>query len=274
MKTIIVIYDNSNEALHAAAIALKIAGKVGASLLIANESKITDRVTTSGLVMAGDNDEVTFADSPATGVAAYLASLTENQNKVDISEIEIADFSTDDLAKFIIKNNTWMMVKASKEFDSDDLHINVQHVLNRVMCPLLLVPAKAQLKDFEQLVYIADLRYCRVAVVRYLAELAKPYHASVHVDHLSAKGLPHMEENYAVEYFDDTVKYNVKYQDIHFHNIKERDIQKAVDVMINSMHIDLLAIVNHRFHFEEILGRNIPHVLPAHITIPLLIFPY
>jgi len=45
-------------------------------------------------------------------------------------------------------------------------------------------------------------------------------------------------------------------------------------VMINGMHNDVLVMVNHRFHFEEIIGRYITEELPENITIPLLIFPY
>jgi len=274
MKSIIVIYDNSSEALHATAMAMIIAEKVGASLLIANVSRTKKTVMTDSQILAGDIDEPGFIDGPTPGINGPVALLTAKHSNVDVNEINIEDFTTDDLAKFIIKNNTWMMVMASKEFDTDDPHINIQHVLNRVMCPLLLVPAKSQLKDLERMVYMADLRYCRLPVVRFLAELAKPYNAEVYVDHLSANGLPDIEENYASRYFADTIKCNVKHEELHFHNIKERDVKKAMDVMINGMHIDLLAIVNHRFHFEEILGRYIPDVLPAHITIPLLIFPY
>ncbi|HZY39612.1 MAG TPA: hypothetical protein VFE53_23310, partial [Mucilaginibacter sp.] len=96
----------------------------------------------------------------------------------------------------------------------------------------------------------------------------------LYIDHLSAKGLPHMDEGYALNFFNDEFKNNVGYDKLFFNNIKERDINKAVDVMINGMHIDMLALVNHRFHFEQILGRMIPDHLPDQITIPILIFPY
>jgi len=147
-------------------------------------------------------------------------------------------------------------------------------VLNRVMCPLLLVPEKFRIRDFEKIVYMVDLRFCRLPVVRYLADLAKPYRAKLYIDHLSAKNLPDIEQNYAVRYFNDEVRANVNYDHLFFNNIRERDIQKAADIMINGKQVDLLAMVHHRFHFEEILGRYIPQILPENITVPLLIFPY
>ena len=83
-----------------------------------------------------------------------------------------------------------------------------------------------------------------------------------------------MEESYALEVFNAEIAAKVNYDQMLFNNIKERDLGKAVDIMISGMHSDLIAMVNHRFHFEEILGRYVTHALPSNITVPLLIFPY
>lgn len=83
-----------------------------------------------------------------------------------------------------------------------------------------------------------------------------------------------MAEKYALEVFGEAVGPKVNYNHLFFNNVKEKDVIKAVDVMINVMCNDVLVVVNHRFHFEEILGRYIPGTLPPHVTVPLLIFPY
>jgi hypothetical protein len=279
MKTIIVINDNSAEAVHAAKMALVIAEKVNANLLIANESKILAGITVDTYVASGDGTTVPQSNEPLTSVVEELITFESPSSgfRPEIMDMDISDFSIEDLAKLIIKTNIWMIVKGAREFGNysiGDLHINMQYVLNRVMSPLLLVPSKFKIKDFERLIYLADLRYCRLQVVRYLVELAKPFGASVEIEHLSAKKLPHMEQSYATRFFDEEFKSKISYDRLFFDNIRERDIYKAVDVMIKGMHIDLLAVVNHRFHFEEILGPYIPQVLPEQITIPLLIFPY
>lgn len=279
MKTIIVINDNSAEALHAAVLALDIAEKVGANLLITNEVKDKELITKAGTILFGHQDESTDPIAEASDLPGHLKLLYDaNADFIpEINDMDISDFREEDLTRFVISNNIWMIVAGARELSEQhtaDLHINIQSVLNHVRCPLLLVPEKSNWKGFEQIVYIADLRYCRLHAVRYLAELAQPYEANVLVDHLSAKGLPHMEENYALKMFNEEIAAKVNYDRIFFNNIKERDLIKAVDVMINGMHSDLLVMVNHRFHFEEILGRYITHTLPANITIPLLIFPY
>jgi len=111
-------------------------------------------------------------------------------------------------------------------------------------------------------------------VVRYVAEFAKSWHAPVAIAHISANGLPDMAEAYAVSVFSEEICPNINYDRLLFNNIREKDLAKAVDVLINGMHNDLLVLVNHRFHFKELVGYYIAPSLPLHITVPLLIFPY
>ena len=154
-----------------------------------------------------------------------------------------------------------------------DSHLNAQGVLNRVRCPLLLIPETARKNDFERITYVADLRYCRLQVVKYLVDVAAAYNALLQIANIAAKGMPEMEGNYAMNLFNEIIGTNIHYDNLALNNISERDLKKAIDVMVNTMHTDLLVLVNHRFHFEEIFGRYLPDVLPREINIPLLIFP-
>ena len=124
------------------------------------------------------------------------------------------------------------------------------------------------------MVYIADLRYCALQIVRFLAGVAREHKAALSIAHISAKGLPDISEKYALDLFSEAVSAKVNYDHMFFNNIKEKDLAKAVDVLINGMHNDILVLANHRFHFEEIVGRYITETLPIHISIPLLVFPY
>jgi nucleotide-binding universal stress UspA family protein len=279
MKTIIVINDHSAEARHAAKLALNIARKQHADLILANVTKFNERIPVKTYVLANGNLEINVAKEFETGTLELLESISNSGNdfKPNLLEIDTSDFSANALAQLIIKGNIQLIVKGANqiaETNTEKLHINIQAVLNRVQCPLLLVPDKYELKDFERMVYMTDLRYCQLPVVRYLAQLAKLYQASLLVAHLSSAGLTNMEQHYAKKVFKDVISCNVNYDHLFFNNVEERNIHNAVDVMINGMRTDLLALVNHQFHLEEILGGCIPHALPGNITIPLLIFPF
>ncbi|MCR8559593.1 universal stress protein [Mucilaginibacter sp. BJC16-A38] len=262
MKTILVFNDNSPAAKHAIAFAVNIAKTTEAAILLANTSKISNKL--ADMVAAG-----TVTESKDDDLAMEI--LTPG-----IEELDISSMDENQIAGFVNSNQVWMMVKGMPNHPSElvaEDSINVQTILNKVLCPLLLVPVSWPIKQIERLVYITDLRYCRIKIVQYLTQLAKPHQADLLIAHLSAKGLPGIEQKYAIQLFNDQVTSNVKYEQLFFNNIKEDDLPTAVDVIINGMNNDLLVLVNHRFHFEEIIGRYLAATLPAHITIPLLIFP-
>lgn len=275
MKTILVINDNSPEAIHAARFALTIAQKEEANILLANTCKSKKR--TKQLVLVGFNydklDEYDQGDAHEKIV--LLGNGLDNIN-VTIEEIDISGMDETQVAEYINSNQIWLIIKGMKNSGpgANNGGLNIQTVLNRVRCPLLIVPENWVIKNPERLVYIADLRYCRLQIMRFLTAFAAPFNADVLLAHLSAKGLPHIEENYACNIFSNEICCNVKYDRLFFNNIKERDLNIAVDVLMHGMHSDLLVMVNHRFHFEKIIGRYLTNLLPASITVPILIFPY
>lgn len=277
MKTLLIINDNSPESKHAAEFALAVAQKAGANIIVANYIIKAGKNKEKILLRTIEKDEADDYNDPP--LLAHLMSLNNAVvlSRPEIDELNIADMDEAKLAELINLNHTWMMVKGLADIApvaSSTCQLNIQTVLNKVLCPLLLVPAGWQLKDVDRLVYIADLRYCRLHIVQYLAELARPWNASISIAHLSARGLPDMVEKYALSVFSEEVCPNVNYDQIFFNNIREKDLAKAVDILINGMHNDILVMVNHRFHFNEIIGRYIPSTLPLHINVPLLIFPY
>lgn len=275
MKTILVINDNSPEAIHAARFALTIAQKEEANILLANTCKGKKR--TKQLVLVGFNyDKLGEHHQGGAHEKIVLLSNGLDNINVTIEEINISGMDETHVAEYINNNQIWLIINGMKNSGSgaNNCSLNIHAVLNRVRCPLLIVPENWVIKNLERLVYMADLRYCRLQIMRFLANFATPFNADVLLAHLSAKGLPHIEENYACSIFNDEISCNVNYDRLFFNNIKERDLNIAVDVLINGMHNDLLVMVNHRFHFEEIIGRHLTNVLSPNNTIPILVFPY
>ena len=282
MRTLLVINDNSSEAKHAAEFTLVLAQKMQANIMLMSTAAITNKLAEKvpvGDIPNIDPDSYREQYHHASGMHDHLKSLNDKEAtfKPGIEEFNISGMDENEVAGVINKNHIWMMIKGIADATpaiNSKRNLNIHAVLNKVLCPLFLIPASWQLKDIERLVYIADLRYCRIEIVRCLAEFAKPWRAALSIAHMSAKGLPDMTEKYALDVFSNEVSGNVHYDQLFFNNIREKDLGRAVDVMIHGMHNDVLAMVNHRFHFEEIVGRYITDTLPLHITVPLLIFPY
>lgn len=270
MRSILVMNDGTIQAVHAAKFAFNIAHMMHTALLLANTVPLKK---TSQQVLAGTNiEQPTYQLDDVIHLAINTSKLEDFQ--APVSEIDISELNEAALIQTIREQDILMVVKCMPDTSADKNKLNMNAVLNRITCPLLLVPENWEIKKIERLVYIADLRFCRNMIVSYLAALARPSEATLSIAHLSAKGIPDMEENYARAVFKDQVADHLNYKNLHFNNIKEKDLKKALDVIINGLHNDILALVNHRFHFEEILGRYITDVLPENITVPLLIFPY
>ena len=276
MKTILIIADQSPESEHAAAFALMIAQAGHADVLIAGIVKSNSISSAGSVIAAGQGSE------PPEETQFYVRERL--QTTIDpagayiplITEMDVSDYQLADLIAMVNLNHIWLMVGGmpdSLSRDAEDLKLNIQSVLNRVGCPLLLVPQSWVLKIPERIVYLADLRYCRQLVLKFLGELAAPFGAGISIAHLSAKGLTDIVDSYATTIFQNDILPYAHYDKMNLNNIKERDLHKALDVIINGMHTDLMVLVNHRYHFEELIGMYIGDVLPADITIPVLIFP-
>lgn len=275
MKTILVINDHSAEAGHTRAFVQLMAEKNHANILIANTHKIKSKVFEKVLTKNGSG----YTDNalPVNNVPGHLSVpyIDDQAFKPEIKEIDISNANETELAALVNKEQIWLMVKGMGHGTSTSaIKINVNYLLNKVLCPLMLVPANWQIKNLERIVYIADLRYCRLHIVRYLVDMAKAIKANLSIAHLSAKGLPHMDEKYAFDVFNIAICKNVNYDQLYFNNIRERNLSTAVDVLENGMHNDLLVMINHRYHFAEIIGTDIKDKLPENLTVPVLVFPY
>lgn len=272
MKTILVISDQSPAAEHAAIFAHQLAGRVQADLVIASTIPVK-QATIKQAVLAGCNGE----EAEQRLFPPLKPSNTGTEDYTPrISELDISACPLDDLVALINREGYFLLVEGMSTVPSKDLSpqtINIQSVINRVRCPLLLVPEGWNVRLPERITYLADLRYCRVQVLRYLNELGSALPAPLTIAHLAAAGLTEVADSYATQLFNQEVLPHTPRVETSLSHIRERDLHQAIDVLIHGLHQDLLVFVNHRYHFEEIFGRKIGPALPADLTVPVLIFP-
>jgi hypothetical protein len=277
MKNILIFNDFSTEAEHAAELALLLAGKTNTNLYVWNMFDEAKSRVAKELVIAN-----------ATGMATRLAAdntvwIEKLESKLNwqtglmpvVHFIEGVDYSPDRVLFVIKKYDVGLLVKGIAATPDDLLPIEpeVLSCATKSGCPILLIPEKAGCQGFEKIVYATDLRFCRREVVLFLAQLARPLNARILIANISAKGLPHMEDSYARSVFEKEILNPLKYENLYFSNVRERDIPKALDVLINGMNNELLVLINNKYHFNELLGQDMPYMLPNNIHVPLLIFP-
>jgi len=277
MKNFLLFNDFSSEAEHAAEITLLLAGKTGANLYVWNTIEYAS-IPKAELVIAGTNEE------EVPGIQAdkhtWIEKLESKLNwetglRPVVHFIEGVNYVTDNVLSVAKKYDVGLLVRGigGDAKHTGYIEANILRSATKSGCPVLLIPKDFSYKVFEKMVYPTDLRFCRRDVVVFLTQMAQMLSASVLIANISEKGLPYMEENYAKSVFEDAVLNPLNHDYIYFSNIKERDVPKALDILVNDMKNDLLVMVNNKFHFNEMMGHDSPYVIPENIRIPLLIFP-
>jgi len=276
MKNLLLFNDFSSEAEHAAELALLLAGKTNANLYVWNTIEY-EAAPKAKLVMAGTAGEMPEIHSDKNSWIERLESRLnwETGLRPVVHFIEGVEYVSDHVLSVVKKHDVGLLLRGTcgDAEHSSYIEANILKSATKSGCPVLLIPKHFPYKMFEKIVYPTDLRFCRHDVVMFISQLAKLLNSSILIANISEKGLPYMEDNYARSVFNDAVFNSARFEEIYFSNIKERDVSKALDILVNGMNNDLLVMVNNKFHFNELLGHDSPYAIPENIIIPLLIFP-
>ena len=278
MKNILIISKNPQDTERSTELALLLAGTTNVKLYFWNTTVTQTHSYAAEMSIAGSGKILPGQPISKHRWIEQLQRKFHLQTglKTLVGFIENIHFVSDNIAAIVRKFNIGLLIKGVPENTGPELPVIESDVLScsaKSGCPVLLVPEQFPYKAFEKIVYATDLRYCRQGIIRFLSKLAINFKASVLIANIAAKGLPFMEHNYALDVFKDTIARPASHDHFDFNNIRERDIPKAIDILANDMNTDLLALVNHRYHFNELFGAAIPYRLPAYIRIPVLLFP-
>jgi hypothetical protein len=204
-----------------------------------------------------------------------LITYTQTGLKPNLVFIEDVIFAANHVLSLVQKFNIGLLVKgiAANQDHSSFIESSILNCSTKSGCPVLLIPQGFGRKNIEKMVYTTDLRFCRQDIVRFLSKLAVALNASVLIANIAAKGLPYMDSKYALNIFEDVIVDRSNCDHIYFSDIRERDVSKTFDILIKDMKNDLLVLINHKYHFNELLGRDVPYPVPEFIQVPILIFP-
>lgn len=277
MKNILMINKNPQDTERTAALALLLAGTTNVKLYFWNAAVTQTKLLVADRSLAG-SDEI-LPERPVSK-NRWIEQLQHKFHlqtglKTLVGFVDDINLVSDNIAAIVRKFNIGLLIKEVSENTKRErvIESDVLSCSAKSGCPVLFVPEQFLYKTFKKIVYVTDLRYCRQGVIRFLSKLALAFNAGVLIANIAAKGLPFMENTYALDVFNDTIAYPAGHDHFYFNNIREREIPKAIDVLVNDMDMDILVLVNHKYHFNELFGARVPYVLPEYINIPILIFP-
>ena len=279
METIVVVNDDSKEALQAAKYAFQLACFYNKNIVLANlvsaERSMLNQVSHSEAVPAGFEVVLGDDETPET-VGDHLNCLKpETGFHPGIQSMDASGFRERDMIGYVNSHKPCLIIQgvaADVESQHNGGRINIKSVLNRVQCPVLLVPESATVKKIQRIVYLADLRYAQTPVINYLSKW-RVEDESVIVAHVCKKGLSELERSYADHLFSNELIRRVVCKNLFFSNLPAKNFSDTIDEIVNGMEADMLVCLNHSDHFNQIFGSLAELKTPGHISIPILVFP-
>ncbi|MBV8389858.1 MAG: hypothetical protein JO080_08670 [Mucilaginibacter sp.] len=279
MEKIVVVNDDSKEALQAAKYAFQLACFYNKDIVLANmisaERSMLNRVARSKAVPAGF-EVVLSDDENRETVGDHLNCLRTGANfHPGIENLDASGFGEREMIAYINSHKICLIIHgiaADAENQNSGGRINMKSVLNRILWPVLLVPEFTPVKKIERIVYLADLRYAQTPVINYLAKW-RVENESVIVAHLCTKGLSELDKTYAEHLFNNELIRRVVCKNLFFSNPCAKSFSDTMDEVIHGMEADMLVCLNHSYHFQQIFGSFAELKTPGYISVPVLVFP-
>ncbi|OAQ40264.1 hypothetical protein A5893_04740 [Pedobacter psychrophilus] len=278
MKTIILLTDFSLQANNAASYAYQFGQKIKANIHLFNAFGIPEKNAIASQI-PWSSDFVNLEDESSNLLKALSLELKSkyNTNNIDDFNPEISYSNcfgavADLVSEMVVQKAISLVVmsgpksgKVSRLFFGSDTH----DLLDKVICPVLIIPDGLEFKSVKKITYATDLRSIDTAVVKSISMLATIFISELTIAHVSSYTVKEKELNNEV--FEDVELYN----NINFKNIKGKSIvQSLCDENINQ-NTDVMVLVHKKYHFpESIFHNSVSKQMANYSQIPLLIYPY
>jgi nucleotide-binding universal stress UspA family protein len=281
MKTILVLTDFSIRAGYAAEFALQIAITTKADLLLCHALELN--------LTAGPAPEFSWP------VADHLQLKKETnvELKEQVKHLEdllpqdteaykpsitfISDFGllAETAEYLIVDNQVDLVVMGSHKSYGLTRFLLGSHthtVLDKLNCPVLLVPESLQFSGIKNIAYATDLTFDNNKVINYLKLLAKPFQAKISVNHIS----PPSSDSEAKKIDGIRIaEHSTPNTPVYYHCIKGKNIKSSLLDLAGHGQVDILALVHKRYDFFESLVHNsLTKQLADKAKVPLLVLPY
>jgi hypothetical protein len=275
MKSIIIIIDQSAESEHAAVFALVLAQRLGVNIILANLPVL--KLTTEEYGWTETLPEV--RNSVAID-SKLMKDLLERKMRYPgfkpvIQESKLSGESGD-LCKLASENEILMIIKGLDEFLPQALlnvNLAINNLLHKINVPLLIIPSSWSENELKRMVYLTDLRFCGIGIVKFLARLATCWNANLVIAHSSASGLPLLGINQAEEVFNEEISCHIGYKKLLLNMLDQGKSTDTLEVVVSEMKADLLVLVDQHFHFNILTRQYFKDKCALYQPVPILIFP-
>jgi len=181
-----------------------------------------------------------------------------------------SDFADENNPLLIVMGTTGAGNIANKLFGS-----NTFSIIKKTKSPVLAVPEKATLQQFNKFIFATDYKDIDVDSISILSKIAKYKMSQINIVHILDNDSTKKENNQKLlDNLKANVEETVDYKNIEYKLYHCEDISKGIQLLIKETNPDLFALVMRKQNFfERFLFGSFTEKMVYHTETPLLVFP-
>ncbi|WP_442587348.1 universal stress protein [Pedobacter sp. AW31-3R] len=283
MKTVLVLTDFSESARVAADVAIDIAVKLNANIMVLNTYK--------GLYKF---PSVEITSWTMGNYALLMQTSKSNMNKEVIRmNKQIAAFSTEERKPKIIsvchsgplaetvrdivhsENIMMVIMGGRKKINENAAHgSDINAVLSKLSCPTLIIPEDQKATVINRIVFATDLGGSDINAIKWLSKLSEIYKILIHVRHIQKEVLAgEIEEQDDISACMTAIS-GLNSKNISFQYLRGNDVAQELGTFNKITQEDILALVHKKHSFIwRLFHAKACEVVATHRKTPILIIP-
>ncbi|HVD97223.1 MAG TPA: universal stress protein [Cytophagaceae bacterium] len=271
MKNILVPTDFSEVAKNALKFAIKIAHPLRARIILFH--------TEAPLLITSDMGGYIYAEAETEKNKEIHEQMNDwvdfvKSHNVYVDKLIHKGILKDTIADIIEHEEISLVVTGThgaKGIEAFFFGTNSVDIIEKVKCPVLVVPTSAHYHGIKKIMYATDLQYGDIHELAKIAEIAKPFNAEIIVMHISSDSEKMVEEKENLDWFAEIGDSNIAYKNITYKLVYDDDVVEALDNAITVLDIDILCMSTvEKDFFKKITSKLSVRSMAFHTNIPMM----
>lgn len=283
MKTILVLTDLSSLAENAAVYAAKFARDIEANLVLFNayDASETGNISAQGVIWSTDFAELQKQSEDnlkalKSKLEVVLANESSSAFQPKITTYCEFGLLAELVEEIILKKSIGLIVMGGQHINNFSrlfLGSDTHDLLDKVICPVLIIPEGTSYHRLEKITYATDLRSSDKPLISSVAALGRIFSADITVTHIDTD--PKQDHQAKIQNLADEIRQHVGYNRMSFNLVNGKNITQVLTAVSDADHTDILVLMHKKYHFpENIFHTSISKTMAKNCPIPLLIYPF
>lgn len=162
---------------------------------------------------------------------------------------------------------------AGSVFSAKFFGMNTMDMIQRIDCPVLVVPPHYKFSQMEQIVYATDYQFEDIDHAEFVVKLAKITSASMSFVHVSANPKEAKNDQVVMDWFKEMLEQQVKYPKTNYSLLVNQDTDKALERFVTDTEVDLLCVsMRHKSVLQQLFSHSHTYKFVADAVVPVLVF--